>query len=290
LPIVTAESWDEALTHLPQAEKVLVGQRVAGFSEALAWVRDSLPPSTDCVLWMDQTTAAAGEFDGCAGVHIWRGEIDQPMLEAWWSHADPGVLVGERQWAVVSLPPYPGPGPLIGSLSDAARSQFGDGGGWVDLDWQRAELSLALAQDLYDRPDYPFGSLRTRGSRKSRIVPAPPPWIPGTRRPNDEQILQLLGLPWPLQGWYLGADIGSQAAMAVLERVPAVVLWQDAKTAPHVTRQTEEYLRTICKAARLLVAIHDQVNAGWNGRAPASARDSSVPRGIAKIFGRRRTT
>lgn len=288
MKIVVADTWAQAESHLPRADKILVGQRLSDFPDAIDWARNRMPAGIECVLWVEPAATAVDELAGIPRLRVWRGEIDRMTLDAWWSHGTSELAEFARQWAVISLWPYANPAPLIQYLTNRAQGEFGSGGGWIDLDWQRAELSLAVWDSVYDRTDYPFGSLRARRAREGQIIPAPPPWVPGTRPPTLDQITSLLKLPWPWQGWYLGADLAGAAAVAVLRQVALVVLWQETQTASDVTRRTEEYVRLLGSQPRFWVVDRDQLDFRMDGSKPGPTSEG-LARRVAKILGHGRS-
>lgn len=265
LSIITVDSWAQAVPYVPDAEKVFVGQRIPDFPRALEWARGGVPGGAELVVWIERDYPAV-DLETSERVAIWRGEIDQQTLERWWADQSHGKFSLERLWAVVSLFPYPDPRPLFDDVTHRAQTKFGQGGGWIDLDWQHADLSLAWESPRVDQPDYPFTLLRPRAAGRCLLIPAPPPWVPGTRTPTAAQVDSLLALRWPWQGWYLGAQVALPATVAVLARVPVIVLWRSQTTPSQVVRRTEDFLKLYSASTRLVVLQAESLN--WLGDDP----------------------
>lgn len=238
-----------------RAEKILVGQHLPDFAEALAWIRHKhrSHPSASVVIWVAEPVGDLPET-----VEVWKGEIDADRLARWWaSPVKEDTIDLESRWAVIALCPFPPVVPLAERLAGVASARFGPGGGWVDADWGRAELSLAVVPHVYQRPDYPFERLKAKRGASFRIVPQAPGWRPGSALPESGDLDRLLGNEWPWQGWYLGSQIGRRDALYVLGRVPQVILWGSSDTPPAVTAQVTDFCHLYRSDQKVLYLTSD---------------------------------
>ena len=149
-----AKSWAEAQPLWTRARKVLLGEGLNDFGQALEWLRKN-PPDRTVVLWIGANTALPEWIEGQDAIHVWRGEIDGAALRAWCRDTARGFEDLPPVWSVVSLFPYPSPASLVQTLSPLVSNHYGRKGLWVDNDWGLASLTMTLAPARLERHELP---------------------------------------------------------------------------------------------------------------------------------------
>lgn len=261
--LVVVDTWAEARETLADADKVLVGQHLADFAEVLRWIEDGETSNSSCTLtlWVE----AGFEHSALEKTQlaVWRGEIDRQALQEWWAAIPRRVSFDlEASWLVASLFPYPSIAPLMNSLGEWADTRFGRGGGWIDLDWSAAELSLWADPELFGRRDYPFGNMRVHKLRRGLLVPAPPPWIPGSKEPTGSDLESLMRLAWTWRCWYLGTQIGTPWSLELIRMVNSVVLWASPATPRMVLERTVAFIELYRSDAAVIVVRPGDLDVG----------------------------
>ncbi len=255
--VVVLDTFAEARQMWSRADKVLVGEHVEDFSDLLDWLsRTTQPPfEGELVLWVGLDFQHSVLSRPIAGLSVWQGEIDRERLDQWWQvpkpHLSPDL---DRCWATVSVFPYCPIAPLAEALTRWSDEQFGLGGGWVDADWHEASLSMIWNPELYRRREFPFERLRIQRVNHHLLVPAPPPWKPGTRSLVTSDLERLLQEKWSWQGWNLGSQIATPWAIELLHHIRMVVIWGDRATPVSAMERTEQFIRVYRDDVKLVVA------------------------------------
>ncbi len=257
--VETTASWTWVESRWDQIGRLLVGEHLADFGKALQWMvnhRDKLQ-AVQIVLWVGNDWVSPENLERIPQINIWRGELDASRLIEWWSHVYPeqSLLDLDRCWLVQSVFPYLPPMPLVEALTTWADRAYGPRGGWVDMAWHSAELSLMWLPDLYQRREFPFDKLRVRRAQGHALVPAPPPWLPGQSAPEPRDLQFLMHQGWSWQGWYLGSQIATPWALELVAQIPAIVLWADHSTPVPVLERTEQLLKVYRTDIQLVIAV-----------------------------------
>ncbi|PSR21271.1 MAG: hypothetical protein C7B45_11660 [Sulfobacillus acidophilus] len=262
--VVSVRSWDEVLAQWNQASRILIGQHVMGFEAALDWLeqhRDRLS-GRQVVLWVEPDFTHAILDQGLPQLLVWRGEIDAQRLQEWWNPTQigPEPDIG-RLCIVVSVFPYSPVAPLIDHLTWWADQHFGAEGGWIDFDWQTAQLSLSWLPEVYRKSDYSFSQLRVKMVKGHRLVLAPPPWYPGESVPDAAMLHRLLQLNWSWQAWFVGAQMSTAWSVELLRYISDVIIWATNNTPLSVIERSEEFLRVYRPDLRLWLCSPDGLTA-----------------------------
>ncbi len=253
--VVSAASWAEVLTRWSQVERVLLGQNLQGFSDALDWLKRTDLEGRHCVLWVGHDFQHPLFQSAIPGLDIWRGEIDQNHLSQWWqSESSLEPLPMGKSWLLFSLFPYRPINPIVTFLTKWADARYGTGGGWVDLDFKSAQLSLEWCPDLHRQSRYRFEQFRPHMVKGHPLIPAPPPWMPALVLPDARGIERMVRQQWPWQGWYLGPELMNVYTVDLVQRIPWVVLWVDAATPEWLVERTVEFIRLYRQDAQWLIA------------------------------------
>jgi hypothetical protein len=191
---------------------------------------------------------------------VWRGEIDAHRLREWWEtpRIGPDPDIG-RVWMVVTVFPYYPVEPLVRRLTQWADQHFGAEGGWIDVDWQTAQLSLSWLPELYRHSHYPFSQLRVKKVKAHRLVPAPPPWSPGNSVGDSSLLHALLQLNWSWQAWFVGAQFTTPWSVELLRQISDVVIWVRNDTPLIVVERSEEFLRLYRPDVRIWLSSEDDL-------------------------------
>ncbi|MDA8195114.1 MAG: hypothetical protein M0Z53_14145 [Thermaerobacter sp.] len=230
--IRVADQWRDVRRTAGEAERIFLGQNVAGFPdwpELEETVRQT--PNTRWTLWVSEGQTQRLPSSLGEQMTVLAGEVTGEQIVAW-------ISTRETEWTVpalfglVTAHPYPNRLAVVNWLSEGARRLYGTGG-WVDFDWQQAVLTVAHLPLAAGRPSFPFERLRPQATRLGWLTPAPPPWHVPTERPDPTDIQQLFDHRQGWQGWDLGGDPRTYHAASVLARVPAVVLSITAETPPY---------------------------------------------------------
>lgn len=260
--VISVQSWDEVLARWNDADKILVGQHVTGFAQALGWMEQHLDRvlTREVVLWVEPEFTHSLLERGLPEIVVWRGEIDADRLKAWWAPviADYGP-VADRSWIVVSVYPYYPIASLVDELTAWADHHFGLGGGWVDVDWQTAQLSLGWVPNIYQKSEYPFSKLRVHKVKEHRLVVAPPPWLPGNALPESQAVKELLQQNWPWQAWFVGTQFATPWSLEILHHISAVIVWTTNTTPLTVVERSEQFLRLYRPDARIWIASDEDL-------------------------------
>ncbi len=241
IDIQVASTWAEVLPLWQSAQRVLLGESLHDFGEALEWLRQN-PPDRPVLLWVSLDAALPGWVERHSAVHIWRGEIDGEALRTWCGHPVSGLADLPAVWSVISLFPYPAAEPLVRTLLPLVSGRYGTNGLLVDNDWGLGSLSLALASSRIERMEVP-STLRPMQNGWGLLVPAAPPWLPGMVRPGLDQIRGWIRGGWDWQGWWLGGRIADERAAAILPHMATVLFWAAATTPEAAFRRTWEMVR-----------------------------------------------
>lgn len=258
--VVVVGSFAEVRQMWSGADKVLVGEHLADFPDLLDWLSRTTQPQLDgeIVLWVGLDFQHVLLSRPIAGLSVWRGEIDREQLNQWWHvpkpHLSPDL---DRRWVTVSVFPYRPIAPLVEALTQWSDRQFGLGGGWIDADWHEASLSMIWNPELYRRREFPFEKLRIHRVNGHLLVPAPPPWKPGTRPLVNSDLDRLLQEKWAWQGWNLGSQIATPWAIELLRHISMVVVWGDHMTPVSTMERTEQFIRVYRDDVKWLMVFAD---------------------------------
>lgn len=260
--VLSAAAWADALPHFLKAEKVLIGQNLPDFAAALDWLKQNRAAAAqrEIVLWVGEQFHHPLVDGGSEHLVVWRGELDESRLADWWRSQPSLSFDLDRRWIVISAFPYRSVEPLVRALGRSAENTFGRGGGWVDLDWMRAEISMALHPRIYERADFAFEKMLPQRLRDNYVVPAPPPWRPGTKSPEFRDLDSLLSLQWPWQGWHLGAQIGTPWMLHLLEDIACVMVWAAASTPVTTVERIEGFCRLYRPDLSFVVASENDLS------------------------------
>lgn len=254
--VFLANSWKEVQQYWEQASHVMVGQQIKDFSGFLDWIATITDTGgRELVVWVaDDFRTPVLEQDR-AGVSIWRGELDRNRLRHWWAPTGSSApLQLGRCWLLVSLFPYPPILPLVEALTRWADQRFGPTGGWVDLDWGRAELSMAWRPEWYLGREVGFERWRPQRIRSHWLLPSPPPWRPGVPSLDGRTLERIALADWSWQGWQLGWEIATPQVVSLLTLTPSVLLSVNQRTPFSVIERTEQFLRGYRSDLNLAVA------------------------------------
>ncbi|NMP22569.1 hypothetical protein [Sulfobacillus harzensis] len=274
--VIQVRSWSEAVQAMDKAEAVLVGERIPDFDMALEWLLDRphRAGGPEVVIWVGEKFSHSRWEELQGRAEVWRGEIDADRLRRWWASSDLTSLVLPQRFTVVSVFPYPPLKPLVECLGALARKQWGPGGGWVDLDEAGAGASLYVAPRVFERGEYLFERWRALAVDGLWVIPAPPPWRPGSAVPENADLDRMLNLPWAWQGLYLGSRIGRREALYVVSRVEHMMVWASQDTSERVLQNTREFCRLYQPQLHVSVLSPDTLRAS-----PAEPEcDSGRPR------------
>lgn len=242
------DSWEDVQRLWGSAEKVFLGQRLAGFDKALEWMAapGQKLPACELVLWVDATFEPHPSLPMRDVISLWKGEIDAVQLEDWWTIQPRGISAMEvaSRWCVVTLYPYLSVEPLVSALTEWATQRYGVGGVWVDCDGGHAALSLLWRPRGYERPEYPFAERKPqRMMRRHYLIPAPPPWYPGTSDSGGSFMEGLWRQDWSWQAWFLGGQIARPEAVFAFSHMTDAVFWLGRDTTLGVIERTMEFCR-----------------------------------------------
>lgn len=148
--IRVVSTWAEVMPLWQGARRVLLGESLDDFGDGLEWLRQHAP-DRPVLLWVSVDTALPAWLEDQSAVHIWRGEIDADALRTWCGNGSPGLADLPPVWSVVSLYPYPAPGPLLRTLLPLTSGRYGKNGLLVDNDWGLASLSMTIAPSRMER-------------------------------------------------------------------------------------------------------------------------------------------
>lgn len=255
-----ASTWAEVEKRWDRAEAVFLGQKMPQFDHAVSWLSEHPDRLTDVrvVLWVGAEWSVPPPLEKRENISVWRGEIDAEQLMDWWQ-ANPPALQHpnlDRQFLVVAAFPYAPADSVAEVVTAWADLRYGRHGGWVDLDWGGAALSLDWLSELYQRSDYPFEQLRIRRTRGGhQFVPAPPPWRPGTAGPQARDLRSLLSQGWDWQGWFLGSQIASPWALELVRSVHSILVWCGGQPKPAVIERIEQFLRVYQERIQMVIAV-----------------------------------
>ncbi len=243
--VLLVERWAEVQGRVGEADKIFIGENVPDFGEAHQWFKEhgDQVRAQEVVVWVSDGSRAAPWVDtGGTRIVSWQGEIDAQQLQNWWTEPGPLPPMFGPRWLLLSLYPYPSVASVAQWMEDAARTRYGLGG-WVDMDLQRAELSITFYQGMYERGEFPFERLRPQRLQGRYLVAAPPPWLPGIAPPDPHDLDTLLRIDWKWQGWCLGSQLGRREVIHLLQHVPQVILWGSDATPNVAVERTVEFCR-----------------------------------------------
>lgn len=252
------DSWAALRKHLSPSAKVFLGQQVKGFMDALGWMADhhDLIKKEQWALWLGETFDHPVLTKLSDSVTIWRGEIDGDALITWLGASTAPVvpLKMARLFVLISLHPYHPAYSVIRSLTGLADRLHGSGGGWVDLDWYRAELSLRVAPKLYQSRDaHTLAKAPIRWGR-NYLIPAPPPWTPGAGIADEMRMAKWVRLPWSWQGWYVGAEFSTAEAIYAIREIPDLIFITSDETPLWLLKKAMEFCRLYRPDLRAVLA------------------------------------
>lgn len=271
--VMQAASWAEACRRLDEADGLLVGEKAPDFPDVLDWLLSERGrwEKVGVVLWVGEQFAHPALDRLRQIAEIWRGEIDATRLRHWWDTKASSAVTLRKQFGVVTLFPYGRVDLLAEQMGRWASEQLGAGGGWVDLDAGLAALSLTLHPRLYDRSDYAFERFQPVLMEGTPLIPASPPWRPGTASPERRDLDRAFQLRWPWQGWYLGSQIGRKEAVITLERLTQLVFWTTSETPTAAVSRTAEFCRLYRHDMDIVVVKRDV----------GESQETVVPHGVA---------
>ncbi|MCY0878672.1 MAG: hypothetical protein OWU84_07025 [Firmicutes bacterium] len=246
--MIWVDDWQKVGPLSTEVSQLFLAQDVEHFEMALAWLDHRMGTgwTAPVVVWVrdDYHHPTLSRLEG--KIEIWRGEIDQEKFQQWRRKASPlpQTLALERHWGVISLFPHPSLRLLVATLTDQANRTFGAPGGWIDVEWFRADCSLVLAPELYERRRGLEWALTPYRTNQGYLVPAPPGWHPGQSFPNAAQLAAWTHLPWAWQGWFFGAQYASSLAIAAFDHVSQMVLWTDESTPQFLVAAVQAFVET----------------------------------------------
>jgi len=253
LTITAVDRWDVLEPTISGARQVLVGEALSGLPANADewWALCRKYPHIDWVFWVSPARVVSSPPQG---VSIWRGEIDQAQLQRWIVPGPPPRVESQpvmipRRWGILSLYPYPDRRPLWDWWIQKVMAT-GKDGGWVDLDWDSAALTLTQKRfgPSTGRTEWPL--LRKVEATGYWVVPAPPPWLPLPESATGSKIEWLLRQTDGWQGWDFGRRLSNMAWVA-LPYLDMLVLWVDRDTPPTVFHSTVESIRSLVPSLTL---------------------------------------
>lgn len=301
--VVCVNRWADALEYWADAQKIFVGERVDDFHDLLEWLkhRDGGLGGRQIVLWVGPDFQHPLLEQDIVGLSVWRGEIDREWLTGWWKEAKfERNMDLDRVWMLLSVYPYLPISSVAEMLTEWADQRFGPGGGWVDVDWQSAQLSMTWCPEIYHRRDFAFEKFRVQRIHSHWLVPAPPPWLPGTAAPENNDLDMLWRKPWTWQGWHLGPQIATPWAIRLLRITSAIVLWVDETTPLSAVERTDQFLRLYRDDIQVVIAsphgtpeLQDRGSPAWRflileevpGKAISSTRKGFFKVPLREILG-----
>ncbi len=286
--VVGVGTWAEAFQRIDEADALLVGEKVVDFPEALDWLlnhRGRLVKA-GVVLWVSEQFEHPALDRLREIADIWRGEIDAARLREWWSAKERPPVTLQRCFGVIALFPYESVDRMAGQMGKWASEQFGPGGGWVDLDAGLAALSLTLHPRLYDRSDYSFERFQPVLIEGTPLIPAPPPWRPGTAAPERADLDRAFQLRWPWQGWYLGSQMGRKEVATALERLTQVVFWTSSEAPASVISHSRDFCHLYRPSLDIVVLQRDLLESHQKGG--SNRPETTSQRGVRRWFNPRK--
>jgi hypothetical protein len=237
-------------------QKVLLGEALVGFKQVIQQLTTEPPLSAHWTVWVSDPAVLPKELSD--QVELWVGEVEQSVVEQWcWepAHPDDWQHLG-RNFGLITVFPYL---PRIGLIEAISRTmvQRHGVGGWVDLDWGMAPLSLSWAGRHLARDTHSIWPSRVVKAGEIDLVPAWAPWRVGTPTVAMERVA-VLSQHWAWHGWDLGARFLRPETLTVLSQLDSLVLWiGEVPRFSFALKESVEMIQAAAQATNILaVAKH----------------------------------
>ncbi|POB12252.1 MAG: hypothetical protein C7B44_11970 [Sulfobacillus thermosulfidooxidans] len=282
--VVIIHTWDQLSSHLKQAHKVLMGERLLRDVPlpALTELLQSYP-HIEWLLWTAENsvwTALNGE------VEIWTGELTPEKLEGWIQHTTSnGSATLRTHWLLWSPSGCYDRVLSIALLTHKMR-QMHKIGTWIDLDWTHSLLTSWWNPQGAGHEAFPYARLTRQKADWGYIAPAPLPWMPVLFQPDVRDIERMLRTVHGWQGWDIGVDLRPLSVGVVAQSVDQAVIHISSGLRQPL-EQGLQLLRSMNPRLEFIATGPDPNNLSRKLGLPSLDADASTDTGLRRLFKRR---